>query len=77
MMCPSPLGWNESIRQQQIPPEQSVQIPGLNREIGNPLLYLKRLLGWLISGIAISMGASFWYDLLRKVIDVKNTGDKR
>lgn len=72
-----PIGWNEAIRRQQIPPGESVQIPGLNQNIVNPLPYLKRLLGWLISGIAISMGASFWYDLLRKVIDVKNTGDKR
>ncbi|KPQ39445.1 MAG: hypothetical protein HLUCCO16_07580 [Phormidium sp. OSCR] len=71
-----PIGWNEEIRRQQIPPESSVTIPGTTWRMGNPLLYLKRLLGWFISGIAISMGSSFWYDLLRKVIDVKNTGGK-
>ncbi len=71
-----PIGWNAAIRRQQIPPESSWQIPATNWRIGNPMLYLKRILGWLISGIAISMGASFWYDLLRKVIDVKNTGGK-
>lgn len=30
-------------------------------------------LGWLISAIAISMGAPFWFDLLSKVINVRNT----
>ena len=71
-----PIGWNEEIRRQQIPPQSSVMIPGTTWRIGNPLLYLKRVLGWFVSGLAISMGASFWYDLLRKLIDVKNTGGK-
>lgn len=30
--------------------------------------------GWFISGIAISMGAPFWFGLLSKVVDIKNTG---
>ncbi len=41
-----------------------------------PLLGLKYLLGWLITGIAISMGASFWFDLLSKLVKVRNTGGK-
>jgi len=32
------------------------------------------LAGWLVTGIAISMGASFWFDLLSKVVNVRNTG---
>ena len=32
------------------------------------------LIGWLISGIAIAMGAPFWFDLLGKVMNVRNTG---
>lgn len=32
------------------------------------------LMGWFISGIAISMGAPFWFDLLGKVMNVRNTG---
>lgn len=31
------------------------------------------VLGWLISAIAISMGAPFWFDLLSKVMNVRNT----
>jgi len=33
----------------------------------------KAFLGWLISAIAISMGAPFWFDLLSKVMNVRNT----
>ncbi|OKH12734.1 hypothetical protein [[Limnothrix rosea] IAM M-220] len=42
----------------------------LKRSLG----WVKQCLGWLISGIAISMGAPFWFELLNKVVDVKNTG---
>jgi hypothetical protein len=38
--------------------------------------YLKRILGWIVSGIAISMGAPFWFELLGKVMNVRNTGPK-
>jgi hypothetical protein len=41
-----------------------------------PIDFFKILLGWLISGIAISMGASFWFDLLGKIINVRNSGGK-
>ncbi|MCG8373458.1 MAG: hypothetical protein MI700_08000 [Balneolales bacterium] len=30
------------------------------------------ILGWLITAIALSMGAPFWYENLRRVIDLKN-----
>jgi hypothetical protein len=39
-----------------------------------PLVGLRYLLGWIITGIAISMGASFWFDLLGKLVKVRNTG---
>jgi len=32
--------------------------------------------GWIVSAIAISMGSSFWFDLLGKFIDIKNVGKK-
>ncbi|NJN30994.1 MAG: hypothetical protein HC824_11610 [Synechococcales cyanobacterium RM1_1_8] len=37
---------------------------------------LRRLFGWLITGLAISMGAAFWYDLLGKFIQIRNVGKK-
>ncbi|EFA73985.1 hypothetical protein CRD_00907 [Raphidiopsis brookii D9] len=32
------------------------------------------IMGWLVSGFAIAMGAPFWFDLLGKVMNVRNTG---
>jgi hypothetical protein len=32
--------------------------------------------GWIVTGLAVSMGASFWYDILGKVISIKNVGSK-
>ena len=40
----------------------------------NPLVGLKFLIGWVLTGIAISMGASFWFDLLSRLVKVRNTG---
>lgn len=37
---------------------------------------LLTIFGWLISAIAISMGSSFWFELLGKIINVRNTGSK-
>ncbi len=33
-------------------------------------------LGWLITAIAISLGAPFWFDLLRKIVNLRSSGDK-
>jgi hypothetical protein len=30
--------------------------------------------GWIVSGIAIGMGAPFWFDLLGKIVNVRNSG---
>lgn len=61
-----PLGWSqENLAQQEEDASQStVPLP-------TPL---RRLLGWMITGLAIAMGASFWFDLLGKVINVRNSG---
>ncbi|HIK28257.1 MAG: hypothetical protein N3E45_01465 [Oscillatoriaceae bacterium SKW80] len=58
---PLPVGWNRVNQKQQL--KESWKIP-----------YLKQFLGWLVSGLAISMGSSFWFDLLSKVVNVRNTG---
>lgn len=35
---------------------------------------IKRLLGWLFTAIAISFGAPFWFDMLNKLINLRNAG---
>ncbi|TVQ07320.1 MAG: hypothetical protein EA368_14550 [Leptolyngbya sp. DLM2.Bin27] len=63
---PLPLGHGRVVVQQQQEAEQTWPIPFVPR----------RVLGWLISGFAISMGSTFWFNVLKKVINVRNTGDK-
>lgn len=58
-----PVGWSAVNQKQQY-----------DEEKGWPVPYLKRILGWLVSGLAVSMGSSFWFDLLSKLINVRNTG---
>jgi len=37
---------------------------------------LRMILGWVLSGLAISMGAPFWFALLGKFINVRNSGSR-
>ncbi|MEH2263169.1 hypothetical protein [Nostoc sp.] len=37
---------------------------------------IKLICGWLVSGLAIAMGAPFWFDILNKIINVRNAGPK-
>ncbi len=65
-----PLGWTDSITKRQ----EQRSVKWFN---AIPIPYhVVRAAGWAISGIAISMGAAFWYDLLGKFIDIKNVGKK-
>lgn len=63
-----PIGWGDENRLQQ---RQDAQ-----RGIWEGIWPARYALGWLITGIALSMGSSFWYDLLGRVISVRNTGGK-
>jgi len=44
--------------------------------MAKPMGFLRMLSGWWISGIAIAMGAPFWFDLLGKIVNVRNAGEK-
>jgi hypothetical protein len=37
--------------------------------------YLAKLLGWAATAIAISLGAPFWFELLTKLVNLRNTGN--
>ncbi|MGJ3249538.1 MAG: hypothetical protein ACFE0J_00195 [Elainellaceae cyanobacterium] len=68
---PLPIGWGESNRN-----NQRTAIQPWETRFGVWGSRFRYALGWLISGIAISMGASFWYGILGKVIDIRSTGKK-
>lgn len=42
----------------------------------NPIKIVLALLGWLITTLAIYMGAPFWFELLGKLVNVRSTGSK-
>jgi hypothetical protein len=41
-----------------------------------PFAFLRMMSGWGLSGIAIAMGAPFWFDLLGRLMNVRNAGSK-
>jgi hypothetical protein len=38
--------------------------------------WLERVLGWLLTVAAVSLGAPFWFDLLNKLANIRNAGQK-
>ena len=63
---PLPIGRSQAVMAAQQAAEQDWPIKFIPQ----------RLVGWLITALALSMGASFWFDLLRKVTSVRASGDK-
>ncbi|AHJ31046.1 hypothetical protein PN465_03985 [Nodularia spumigena CS-584] len=63
-----PIGWSAINLEQQIDwhPSQKYHF-----SMGK---FFMMICGWFVSGVAISMGAPFWFDLLGKVVNVRNTG---
>lgn len=35
-----------------------------------------KVLGWIVTALAISLGAPFWFDLLRKLVNIRSSGAK-
>ncbi|WP_071190603.1 hypothetical protein [Trichormus sp. NMC-1] len=63
-----PIGWTNENRLEQMN-GNPIKIKGV------PIFSLLTMfLGWIISGFAIAMGAPFWFDLLGKVMNVRNAG---
>ena len=80
-----PLGWSCVNFEQQT----SLRAPFFCKNIENTdnllkspnyfvisIKIFKKFLGLIVSTVAFSMGASFWFDILGKIINVRNTGMK-
>jgi hypothetical protein len=63
---PLPIGRAQNVLAAQRKAEANWPIPFIPQ----------RFVGWSITALALSMGASFWFDLLRKVTSVRSTGDR-
>jgi uncharacterized membrane protein YraQ (UPF0718 family) len=71
-----PIGWTASNLNQQLELKDFTGWNSLNFFLLKSWQVLRMLTGWILSGLAIAMGAPFWFDLLGKVINVRNTGPK-
>lgn len=69
----------ESLVNQQI---ESVKSPlglGWKNVVWNEVTWqdvLYKTLGWVVTALAISLGAPFWFDLLRKLVNIRSSGNK-
>jgi len=57
-----PLGWRLSFG------DEPTQVPN------DPVAWVQKLLGLLLTIAAIQLGAPFWFDLLSKIVRVRSTG---
>jgi hypothetical protein len=80
-----PIGWTDANLAQQLrwQSKQLTAIPSDNPRLENTVQYtrdysigriLRMIPGWIVSGLAIAMGAPFWFDLLSKIMNVRNAG---
>jgi hypothetical protein len=37
--------------------------------------WLQRIVGWIFTAIAVSLGAPFWFDTLSRFVNLRNTGN--
>lgn len=66
-----PLGWNESRWRYVVPNPQAP----LHEKLAEKRLWFK-LLGLIITTVAILLGAPFWFDVLGSIVNVRSVGTK-
>lgn len=66
-----PLGWSFQF------PDQDLGTPENLRDFPDTFGgWILKILGLLITGVAISQGSSIWFDVLGRVINLRGTGGK-
>ena len=68
----------QNVRSDSLSSEMLHRLDGLKLPIGWPDTafskeWYMRILGWLITGFAISFGAPFWFDLLNRMMVIRST----
>ena len=38
--------------------------------------WVLKVIGWLITGLAVALGAPFWFDLLNKLVNLRGAGPR-
>jgi hypothetical protein len=72
-----PLGWtpppNDPLGEEQVPPRPRPGAPLNEWEVFLGRWWLK-LLGWVLTIAAVSLGAPFWFDTLSKFVNIRGAG---
>ncbi len=69
------VGWSDDLKKFEPSPTG-----GSRYWLGTALLWLvgllgRHLIGWTITGIAVSLGAPFWFDTLKRFINLRSAGN--
>jgi len=38
--------------------------------------WLLKILGWVVTALAVTLGAPFWFDLLKRLVNIRNSGNR-
>jgi hypothetical protein len=64
-----PLGWRPLV-------DRTGNLDVQYESLKNPIGIFSKLMGFLITALAISVGSSIWFDILNRVINLRSTGTK-
>lgn len=71
-----PLGWPCETGDTEGQPSPGASVCVLsNPAFDTPMGFVLKLLGWTITIFAVSLGAPFWFDLLKRVAKLRSVGD--
>lgn len=60
-----PIGWNAT---------EPFSISSLSKQIIQTGGSVQKIIGWLLTGFIVSFGAPFWFDILKRFVNVRNEG---
>lgn len=53
-----PIGWPARLEPAEVPEAE--------------MTWFSRILGWVLTALAVSLGASFWFDLLKRLVNIRH-----
>lgn len=70
-----PIGWSETYSPKTSQMMQSAGDVGLNEKLGVVKGWSFKAVGWLLTALAASQGAPFWFDVLNQFTNLRASGD--
>lgn len=76
-----PIGWSDTLLSNLREPKACKELPdhskqttGCGQSRTGQLIFM--LLGWIMTAIAVTLGAPFWFDMLSKVVKLRGSGPR-